>query len=203
MGRAARGAGRQGCTDIDHVVLGPAGVFTINTKHHPGKPVWVAGRTCLVAGHKQPYIPKAQAEAKAAAKLLATASRAPVAVRSVIALVGVKTLTVRETPEHVHVTTERRLTRWLLGQPVVLAPDELARLLPLADRPTTWHLAPPCLEPAAVLEERFRLLQREVRSARRTRMLWAGATGAGALAALAAEGPDLLQALLQAGPSTP
>ncbi|MBG6212216.1 hypothetical protein RCH23_000129 [Cryobacterium sp. CAN_C3] len=26
-----------GSSDIDHVVIGPAGVFTINTKNHTGK----------------------------------------------------------------------------------------------------------------------------------------------------------------------
>jgi len=31
-----------GSSDIDHVVIGPAGVFTINTKNHTGK-VFVAG----------------------------------------------------------------------------------------------------------------------------------------------------------------
>lgn len=193
----------KGSTDVDHVVLGPGGVFTINTKHHPGKPVWVAGRTMLVAGHKQPYIPKAEGEATAAAKLLSTAAGVPVPVRPVIALVGLKQLTVRKKPERVHITTARRLTRWLLDQPVVLAPDELARLLPLAERPTTWRLNPPRLEPAARLEQQFRLLHREVRSARRTRTLWTGSVGAGALAVLAAGGPDLLQALWEVGPTAP
>ncbi len=56
--------------DIDHVVIGPAGVVTVNTKHHRGQRVWVAGRTFLVAGRKQPYIAKAEAEARRAAKCL-------------------------------------------------------------------------------------------------------------------------------------
>src|SRR5690606_5346631 len=32
-----------GNTDIDHVVIGPSGVFTINTKYTNGKKVWVGG----------------------------------------------------------------------------------------------------------------------------------------------------------------
>jgi Nuclease-related domain len=28
-------------SDIDHVVIGPGGVWTVNTKGHPGKSVWV------------------------------------------------------------------------------------------------------------------------------------------------------------------
>ena len=33
----------RGGGDIDHVVVGPPGVFTLNTKHHPEKTVWVSG----------------------------------------------------------------------------------------------------------------------------------------------------------------
>src|SRR5690349_11780585 len=32
-----------GSSDIDHVVISQAGVFTINTKHHAGKRIWAAG----------------------------------------------------------------------------------------------------------------------------------------------------------------
>lgn len=28
--------------DIDHLVIGPSGVFTVNAKHHAGARVWVA-----------------------------------------------------------------------------------------------------------------------------------------------------------------
>ncbi len=33
----------RGGGDIDHVVVGTPGVFTLNTKHHPEKTVWVSG----------------------------------------------------------------------------------------------------------------------------------------------------------------
>ena len=39
--------GKKGA-DIDHVVIGPGGIFTINTKNHSGKAVWVAGHTLMV-----------------------------------------------------------------------------------------------------------------------------------------------------------
>ncbi|MFF2300083.1 nuclease-related domain-containing protein [Arthrobacter sp. NPDC058127] len=31
-----------GTSDIDHVLIGPSGVFTLNTKNHTGQSVWVA-----------------------------------------------------------------------------------------------------------------------------------------------------------------
>jgi len=39
-----------GTSDIDHVLIGPAGVFTLNTKNHSDQSVWVAGRTLMGAG---------------------------------------------------------------------------------------------------------------------------------------------------------
>jgi hypothetical protein len=36
--------------DIDHLVIGPGGVFTLNTKHHPKGKVWVAENALLVNG---------------------------------------------------------------------------------------------------------------------------------------------------------
>jgi hypothetical protein len=37
-------------SDIDHVVIGPVGVFTIDAKNHPQANVWVRDDTCKVNG---------------------------------------------------------------------------------------------------------------------------------------------------------
>ncbi len=34
-------------SDIDHLAIGPAGVFTINAKYHAGAKIWVGGDTFL------------------------------------------------------------------------------------------------------------------------------------------------------------
>lgn len=41
-----------GWADIDHVLVGPAGVFTLNTKNHAGQSIWVAGQTLMVSEKK-------------------------------------------------------------------------------------------------------------------------------------------------------
>lgn len=43
-------------SDIDHVVIGPAGVSTINTKKHPGKEVWVSKTSIVVNGHRTDHL---------------------------------------------------------------------------------------------------------------------------------------------------
>lgn len=59
-----------GASDLDHVVIGPAGVFTINTKHHRGQNVWVGAKRILVNGQRTDHLRNAAHEAKRASKLL-------------------------------------------------------------------------------------------------------------------------------------
>lgn len=61
--------GHQG-SDIDHVVIGPPGVFTINTKHHRGKRIDVRGDAVFIGRDHQRYVPKARHEAECARSAL-------------------------------------------------------------------------------------------------------------------------------------
>ncbi len=61
--------GKKG-SDIDHLVIGPGGIVTINTKNHSGKKIWVAGQTLMVSGQKVPYIRNADFEANRVTALL-------------------------------------------------------------------------------------------------------------------------------------
>jgi hypothetical protein len=57
-------------SDIDHVVIGPAGVFTVNAKHHPNTSIWVGGDTFMVNGQRVPYVRNSRHEARRAARRL-------------------------------------------------------------------------------------------------------------------------------------
>ena len=69
-------------------MIGPAGVFTINTKHHRGQNVWVGGRRILVNGQRTDHLRNAAYEAKRASKLLSVAARMLVDVTPIVAIVG-------------------------------------------------------------------------------------------------------------------
>lgn len=43
-------------SDIDHLVVGPGGVFTLNSKHHPGARIWIRGNAFRVNGTQVPYV---------------------------------------------------------------------------------------------------------------------------------------------------
>jgi hypothetical protein len=169
--------GKKGA-DIDHLVIGPGGVFTINTKNHSGKSVWVAGHTLMVSGQKQPHIRNADYEAARVTKILR--ERAPwlPPAQPVLAIVDPKSLTVKAKPEHTTVLSAARLRRWLAKRPTVLSAEQLAEIAMVVDDPATW--AEPPLPPAENAGRRFAELHAAVRGAHRRRMAFA-ALGAAAL----------------------
>lgn len=162
-----------GGTDIDHVLIGPPGVFTLNTKNHAGQPVWVAGRTLMVAGQKQLHIPKAFHEAARAQNLLSAAVGEPVPVTGLIVLVEPESLKIKEPPVGVTVVTGHKLLRWLRRQPPVLSTEQNARIAAVAALPDTWHRDPQKSEDPATLQSRSRALRAGVLAARRRRRAWA------------------------------
>lgn len=128
-----------GSSDIDHVLIGPAGVFTLNAKNHANQNVWVAGNTLMVAGRKQRHISNAAHEAARAAKLLAAVTSTPVPVTGVVVITGAKKLTIREKPAAVQVLTDRQVLRWLTRHKLVLTSEHLSDIVAAACRPGTGH----------------------------------------------------------------
>lgn len=126
-------------SDIDHVVIGPGGVFTLNAKHHPRAQVWVGGDTLMVNGKRHPYVRNSRHEAARAARLLARALGAPTAVQGVVVPVRSRRLVVKAAPHDVAVVPAERLTRWLLERPHVLDEHTLWVVSEVARRSTTWQ----------------------------------------------------------------
>lgn len=155
-------------SDIDHVVISPAGVVTVNTKHHPDKRVWVGARTVLVNGQRQPYLRSSEHEVQRAAKLLGEALGRPVPVRGAVAVLDAS-----------------HLVRWLERLPAALSDAEVAEVAALAAIPRTWQRRP---DPSgADPTPAFERLRVEVRSAGRQRVVvalsaWATVAGAGIIA---------------------
>ena len=129
-------------SDIDHVVIGPPGVFTVNTKHHPDANVWVANTTFLINGSYHPYVRNSRNEAARASRLLEAVAKRPVAVQGIIAVVGARGgFTVKEQPRDgtVYVIGRRNLTGYLTSLPVRLSADDVDAMYMLASRSTTWQ----------------------------------------------------------------
>lgn len=122
--------------NIDHVVIGPGGVFTVNTKNLTGT-IRVNPRTIQVNGVRTNYLPKATAEARRAGEFLSVAVGRPVEVRAVLAIIIDGWDIVKE-PADVFVRGPRSAKNLMLSQPSTLSTHEVRELAAAAAKPTTW-----------------------------------------------------------------
>jgi hypothetical protein len=125
-------------SDIDHVVIGPAGIFTLNAKHHPGAGIWIACDTLMVNGVRQPYVRNARHEAERASRLLSTACGFEVNVTPLIVVVNARELTIKERPMDVQIVNRRRLRGWLLRRQEALSSETVDAIFEQARRSGTW-----------------------------------------------------------------
>jgi hypothetical protein len=122
--------------NVDHVVIGPSGVFTVNTKNVTGK-LWVGAKSIRRNGHPTDYLRKATAEANRASRLLSTALGRQVGVRAVLAILADE-WTILEEPAEVIVRGPRGAKNLMLAQPPVLTPRDVAELAAAAAKRGTW-----------------------------------------------------------------
>lgn len=130
-------------SDIDHLVIGPPGVFTINTKFSPGKEVWYAGRGMYVGGSKQHYILNALFEARRASTRLSQAAGLTVPVMGIIAFVNPARMTEKAPPGGgeddpiIEVVRDSELLNEF-NRRREYSDEQLLRIVDAAVRPSTW-----------------------------------------------------------------
>ena len=173
---------------IDHLVIGPAGIFTLSIQSHSGQSLWVGERTFIADGERLNHLAIAEEEGLAVARFL-TAALAAGGVRrdGVMPEVVVTPCVVVDAParlqvHHRHgpieVITARTFTSWLTGLPRLKSPVAVEEIMAVAISASTW----PVNEPAngeSVADARhrvaeFELLRHRVSSACVRQLLWAG-----------------------------
>lgn len=158
--------------DVDHVVIGPPGVFTIAIRNHTGSAIWVGGAVVLVDGERVPHIREAEFEAVRAAQLLSDAVGTRVEVTPCLVVVDPRSLTVARPPRRVAILTPRELKPWLRALTQLYTLDQLDQLGAAALSRETWHDRPLLPDDALDALARFRRVQAEVNQARRLRLTW-------------------------------
>ena len=126
--------------NIDHLVIGPGGVFTVNAKNLSGD-IRVTRRSIVHNGRVTDFLPKAAAEARRASALLSAAAGFTVGVRPVLAIL-VDVWTITERPDDIYVGAPFQARRWILGQPSVLGPRDVILAAAAAAKPETWTRPP-------------------------------------------------------------
>jgi hypothetical protein len=125
-------------SDIDHVVIGPAGVFSLNTKNHGHGTVWVKRNAFLVNGKQKAYLEPSRYEADRASRLLTAACGFDVVVEPIIVVMAAS-LIVKSQPPGVHVVGRKQIRKWLTKRRAVLTPERVAEIYAYARRDTTWQ----------------------------------------------------------------
>ncbi len=124
--------------DLDHLVIGPGGVFSLNAKYHKYATVSVDSESVLVNGEPRPYIDKSRQEARRVSRILSAAMATHVPVQGVVVIVHAGELEIRRQPGDIVVIDRRRLRRWLGSRPTVHQPTVVERLGDRARRSSTW-----------------------------------------------------------------
>ena len=122
--------------NVDHLVVGTGGVFSINTKNLSGK-VWLAERALLVNGQKTKYLKASFHEACNVAKKLSSAVGEDVSVRPMLVLIC-EELTRKAEPSDVVVVRRKEMLRWFKGLPGEMAIAKASRIARAAGARSTW-----------------------------------------------------------------
>lgn len=119
--------GRKHGSAIDHLVVGPSGVFTVNAGLPHNFQGWLGGavRTGI-------------SEAQRATRLLTSATRISVRVRGLIVLVSGSQKPVKQRANTVEIVNHVALVTFLLSQPEYLDASTRARILGHARLGSTW-----------------------------------------------------------------
>ncbi|WIE66220.1 nuclease-related domain-containing protein [Curtobacterium sp. MCLR17_036] len=163
--------GRKG-TDIDHLVIGPTGVFSINTKNHSGKDVWVGGSDFRVSGGRTDHMRNALSEGRRATRNLSVAAGTSVLVQPLIVVSAQRVRFGRKRPTVV-VLRSGDVVRWITGLPRAFSDEAVRYHAMVAEEPETWGADAAIFHDATWTVEGFSSLERDVREAgaRRRKML--------------------------------
>lgn len=123
--------------NVDHLLIGVGGVYTINTKNLSGK-VWLGSRALLISGQKTTYLRAAAAEARKVALRLSSAVGEAVEVTPVILLIC-EEMMVKERPIDVHVFRHREGVAWLKARPNTIPLAQASRIARSAGMTSTWN----------------------------------------------------------------
>jgi hypothetical protein len=123
--------------DVDHLVIGPGGVYSVTTASLNGR-VWATADMVLHDAQPTAYLLETVTQAGRVAECLGAAVAGPVEVRPVLA-VFCDDLKLKVQPAGVALVDGITVHRWLERQPVVLDRKQAFAVATAAHRPATWQ----------------------------------------------------------------
>lgn len=124
--------------DVDHLLIGPAGVFLLEVRDHSRSEVRATSLAVTVDRRETMLVPELIAHASRVQERLSRACGFEVPIRPVLVVLA-RQLSVKRQPEGVEVVGRYRLTRWLREQPSVQTFDTAAAIHFVARQAGTWR----------------------------------------------------------------
>jgi len=156
---------------IDHVVIGPTGVFAISVKNHSAQRVWVGEDQILVNGHRTNHVQDARREASRISRILGAGPNGPVT--SIVAIVDPGSLTFgHDAPDDVTIIRASALGGLLTRSKPQVSPAAVAALALIAEGSGHLETSLSGLQDTLRHETRFARLKHEVDAAWRRRVAW-------------------------------
>ncbi len=153
-------------SDIDHIAIGPTGVFAINSKRLLDRRIWVSGGRFLVDGRHREYLRYADFEATRVEAVLRAAG-IPLGVMPVIAISGAKKITIRSTPvwngRTIGVARSEHVARRIRRRSPKLSRDQVEQIVALFSDPAAWTRKPLPMDNAQATRDAYDRIERGVR----------------------------------------
>ncbi|MBG6053914.1 hypothetical protein IWX81_000304 [Salinibacterium sp. CAN_S4] len=160
---------------LDHLLIGPAGVFTVRTANVDGMDVVVDDDALVVVGETRHDILLARMEAVEVSQILSAAAGRSISVQPLLVVVGSKRLIVRTEVADVRIITSSDLERALCALPGIMSGDEVAAISDVADLDATWPIAGATILDTQKLHRDFSIIRATASTALVRRIVWATA----------------------------
>lgn len=157
---------------IDHLIIGPGGVFALTVAHHLDQSVRVAHGDFEVAGGRHNHIRNSEFEVGCVERLLGATLGETVTATGLVVRVDSQSVVVSDAPRDVTVVSSKELVHWLQQRPMILSVADVDRLVRGAECPATWMNANVVDDEGHLLRTRFSVVARSVRAADTVRRVW-------------------------------
>jgi Nuclease-related domain len=161
-----------GSSEINHLVIGPGGVFAVATKNHSGLNVWASERTFMAEGIRYPYIRNLEYEIGAAEQMLSTAAGHEIKISGILAVVTPKSLEVPDEHRDVAIVSASDVVHWLGSRPRIFSATDVRSISAAASLASTWYVKGAYEETPEHLRTAFERLRTSVKWAARIQLAW-------------------------------
>ncbi|UZN02485.1 nuclease-related domain-containing protein [Cellulomonas sp. S1-8] len=129
--------GRQGSV-VEHLLIGPGGIYTVTERRHPGSRVRAAAGTMHVDGRAVTYLRDARLEAARVQGLLLSAGCSGIGVRAVLVVTGDLERDVQHPVQDALVIARHEVPNIFRRLPERLDPARVSAIAQVARRRATW-----------------------------------------------------------------